>query len=805
MMQAARQQRDRRQASALISQPHNRRHRLPLSLIQVLLVLALVIGRAHATKGSDERIRIKQTHFAAERYDHFYLKSDQVSAGDGETFVMRDQNMKVWISHDHGKTWKVPPELDDEQVSAVFPNKYFNDMIFFQTASGQAYYSPDRGKSIQRFNTPGPSHGIARSRVHLNQNDWIFHSSQKDWLIWFTTRDCQDFYSPCHVDAYLTQDRGSSWKLLRRNVQGCQFVAEQARGHREKLIYCEEYTHEAMERNNPIRLVTSDDFFEENISTPFDDIISVAVMSEFTIVAVRDEEQKSFKIETSTDGKTFEEARFPANSREHYLLFTLLDSSTHSVFASATTDPRDLERGSIFKSNSNGTSFVQSISGVNVNSVGFVDFQRMQGLNGVALSNIIANAEETASGWPKKLRTAITYDDGATWGYIPPPSRDVHGMPVKCDFGNREWCSLHLHGPSDRRDPASSPSAVGLMLAVGNFGEYLGDLKDSDTYITRDGGLSWNAFLNGPHIWEYGDQGSVILLVKENTPTNTFHYTLDEGRTWKQYQFTDSAVQVVDISSVLNSQTLEFLLWAKEVGRDETDGRTVTFNVDFTELRGERKCVFAETENDGDFFLWEPRHPARRDSCSFGHIAQYPRKKPAADCYVGADTHSLQHTIKRNCTCTRVDYECAFNSEPQPDGSCAPVPGLHPTDHCRDPNVIEWYAPASYRRTTLTTCDGGLQFDTPTVHPCPAPEKEEEKPYMGLWAWLWALVRANFLFVTPLAAAAVAGVGWWIYSRSTGRYGRIRLEDSTKESLRWRKEEGYADAVERGDDSGDDE
>ena len=53
------------------------------------------------------------------------------------------------------------------------------------------------------------------------------------------------------------------------------------------------------------------------------------------------------------------------------------------------------------------------------------------------------------------------------------------------------------------------------MLAVGNVGESLVAYADSDTFLTRDGGFTWEEVHKDAHIWEYGDQGSILLLVNE--------------------------------------------------------------------------------------------------------------------------------------------------------------------------------------------------------------------------------------------------------------------------------------------------
>ena len=47
--------------------------------------------------------------------------------------------------------------------------------------------------------------------------------------------------------------------------------------------------------------------------------------------------------------------------------------------------------GTILKSNSNGTYFGVSIENVNRDERGYVDFEKMIGLDGIALINVVAN------------------------------------------------------------------------------------------------------------------------------------------------------------------------------------------------------------------------------------------------------------------------------------------------------------------------------------------------------------------------------------------------------------------------------
>ena len=84
-----------------------------------------------------------------------------------------------------------------------------------------------------------------------------------------------------------------------------------------------------------------------------------------------------------------------------------------------------------------------------------------------------------------------------------------------------------------------------MMIGVGNVGEFLGRREDADTFITRDGGLSWSMVAPGNWMWEYGDQGSIIVIVKAFEPSTSVRYSLDEGNTWKEYSFETEMMVVV--------------------------------------------------------------------------------------------------------------------------------------------------------------------------------------------------------------------------------------------------------------------
>lgn len=106
------------------------------------------------------------------------------------------------------------------------------------------------------------------------------------------------------------------------------------------------------------------------------------------------------------------------------------------------------------------------------------------------------------------------------------------------------------------------------------------------------------------------------------------------------------------------------------------------------------------------------------------------------------------------------------------------MPGLPKPDHsqqCKEnPDQIEYYEPTGYRRIPLTTCQGGKLLDQGVSHPCPNKEEEYERQYSISGVGLFLAV------VIPIAGAAT--VGYYLYTRWDGKFGQIRLGDSTTQA-----------------------
>lgn len=584
--------------------------------------------------------------------EYYYMERTPTSSGDDETIIMRTDMNEVYISRDHGKSWDVIPELEDEDIIAIVPHQYFKDAVYFLTGYSTVYYTVNRGKSFHDFFAPHPPNEDQLPVLS-------FHPDNQDWLMWTGAVDCGTYSDgECHSETSISEDRGDNWHTMLRYVQKCEFIKKEGRGDAEKLVYCEQFKDERLD--GQLQLTSSDDWFKTR-ETHFDDILTFATMSEFIIVAQRDDIQ-NLKVDASIDGKTFAPAAFPKNFNVPVQrAYTVLDSSTHAVFLHVTVGSHEgFEYGRLMKSNSNGTNYVLSIAGVNRNGPGYVDFEKMQGLEGVAIINVVDNLdeEEKEKRKAKALRTLITHNDGAEWAPLKAPKKDADGKDFDCDIKNTQECSLHLHGYTERKDPRdtfSSASAVGLMMGVGNVGGALTRKADANTFVTRDGGSKWHEVMKGNYMWEYGDQGGIIVIVEDNVATKVVYYSLDEGENWTEYQFADSPMIIDDLTTLPSDNSLNFLLWRRGTG---SGGEISTINIDFSGLRA-RKCILNENDPndaDSDYYLWEPKHPMQENNCLFGHVSQYHRKKLASECWNGHQIHQL-HNIAENCSCTRQDFE----------------------------------------------------------------------------------------------------------------------------------------------------
>ncbi|KAK3372536.1 hypothetical protein B0H63DRAFT_513925 [Podospora didyma] len=699
-------------------------------------------------------------------FEKHYLERGETSRSGEETVIMRPRKKSklgpIQITQDHGKTWKTPKVLNDHHVWEIIPHDYFKDTVFFLTDKQEVFLTTDRGETFHSFNSPTKSN--KESFLQLS-----FHPDKADWLIWIG-KTCDG--DQCYSVAYYTEDRGFKWEPFARYVENCEYTGAKEynyKGRDQNQVVCLRKERENNDPETPDVLALSNDYFKKDEVKISNDVKGYATMAEFIVVATEDSAEKTLRAHASLDGRVFAEAHFPYGfdaKVPHKHAYTVLDSSTHAInLFVATSTEEDRRFGTILKSNSNGTSYVISARNVNCNNGYLADFEKMLGLEGVAMINVVANPDDKAS-VPKKLQSKMTHNDGAEWALMPPPKKDEFGgFSCSSDKGD-DNCALHIHGYTERTDRSktfSSKGAVGFMVGWGNVGASLGPIKEADTFITSDAGISWKRIRKGRYRWAFGDQGSIIVLVAYGS-TNNVTYSVDQGTTWHEHKFSNDELDVKDLTSMRAGNSGNFLLWA------DNGKELITINLDFTGF-SDHVCKHDDDPAKSDYDVWSPAHPLQKNGCLFGHKTQYLRKKAGRKCY---NDFKLQHLYgKETCQCTRQDFECAFNFELNNVGDCVLVPGFSPVsreDWCdAHPDEDTFYKDVPFRRIPLTTCiSNGPDLDTSTTsEPCPHHEEEYQRKHapsaMGIF----------FAIIIPVAIAAAAG--WYVWRNWSGKFGQIRL------------------------------
>lgn len=112
-------------------------------------------------------------------------------------------------------------------------------------------------------------------------------------------------------------------------------------------------------------------------------------------------------------------------------------------------------------------------------------------------------------------KSVMTFDKGGIWKPIEAPYLDSKGKKILCSNAD---CSLHLNSYSNSNfGPVySTRNAAGLIMGTGNVGDYLSSRHDEiNTYLSRDGGLTWFEVAKHSHIYEIGDHGGLIVMASD--------------------------------------------------------------------------------------------------------------------------------------------------------------------------------------------------------------------------------------------------------------------------------------------------
>ena len=397
-------------------------------------------------------------------------------------------------------------------------------------------------------------------------------------------------------------------------------------------------------------------------------------LDRFLFVAVVNKHHENqvnlYVADVADGGKTFKKARLPFQLTEHS--YTILDTSEGSVFLHVNHGDYHTGYGNIYLSDAEGLRFALSLRHNKRDAQGRCDFEKLQGIEGIYITNEQINAEADLEGGrheKPRLRTKITFDKGGKWQTLKPPLTTDKGRDFPCRQDDDPACSLHLHGVTDSWGPFySSKNAIGLVMATGNVGHHLSSKEDEvHTFFSRDAGLSWSMVRQGSHIYEYGDHGAIIVIADDRKASTEVYFSWDEAMTWNELHYTDTGTEIENIVIEPQATSQVFVMYGSrgDLG--------MIYQLDFRSMH-EQPCKGVENAGDpsSDYELWTPSDGRQGGKCLLGHQVRYTRRRRASTCFNGQEYERVE--FRKNCACAEEDYECDFGYERSSDnGPCVAI------------------------------------------------------------------------------------------------------------------------------------
>lgn len=662
---------------------------------------------------------------------------------DHKSVLCRTSGGRFYRSVDAGKTWS---ELTDHLrnltrsdallVSNVVVNPADKNLIVVVGKKSSHFASEDAGETWRSLDQTGVIHRF------------LFHPSRPKWaLVSKWTPGCgfgddapSTSKSACRHDLFFTSNLGKTFDEVMRGV--VQYAWGNSQHNQEDYVYLTAHSKKTF----PIRgWSTHVDFYQlkSPSSSPkrlVDQGNKFLISKDFIFVAkVASVEDQTTTLMVSTDGaRSFNAAQLPAQLEEKS--YTVLDASEGAVILHVNHghfDDGGIRYGNVYVSDAEGLRFALSLSRNVRSASGECEFDRVAALDGVYIANYRADdhvhtdeeekddEEETeiekrrhrkGGKTEAVVRTVITFDKGGLWSYLKPPRIDSRGQKIDCVYSANpaNGCMLHLHGITNFHRFApfySVDNAVGLIMGTGNVGEHLRYEEDHvNTYLSRDGGLTWVEAHKGAYIYEFGDHGGLIVMADDSKQTNQVVFSWNEGQNWYDFELGDHPVNVDNIVIEPNSSSVEFLLYGSR------EGEGVIYHLDFSTL-GQPACkgAWAADSVSSDYETWSPSDGRTGDNCLLGHHLTFTRRKQASECYNGVAFERPKES--KNCACTERDYQCDFGFTRHIDGSsCVVDENVKFREGCHSSGIF--YANA-YRIVPGDTCVGGW---VPTKVPVQCPK-----------------------------------------------------------------------------------
>ncbi|CDR95451.1 sortilin, putative [Babesia bigemina] len=610
------------------------------------------------------------------------LIDDLVWCGNNHTTVLlKTQSGRLYRSSDGGIQWTEITHLF--QGSARNGSYKVDSVVVCETDKNVVVVI---GDSKTHFISGNAGRSFVRLEFEGTINMWLFHPLKPSWALlssWEGACFANENDEDCVHSIFVTRDMGRTFDRVARYV--AQFSWGDITTNSEDRIYYSRYSIESGDQpkqdgwNNGISFMCTDDFGYSS-SVIMEGGNKFLVSGNYVFVArVADPVRQTVNLYVSTDNAvTFNKAELPVELEERS--YTILDTSEGAVIIHVGHEYEggDIEVGNVYISDASGLRYSLSLPNNIRSASGECEFDKVYSLEGVYIANFRddsggmlnprnkfkthldgtktqidqkRNRHVSHSKVEPNIRTVVSFNKGAEWHYLQPPKVNSEGKPYDCEEGK---CFLHLHGITQYKNFApfySVEQATGLVLATGNVGDRLRfDPSQVNTFLSRDGGLTWTEAHKGAFIYEFGDYGGLIVMAQDQKKTKEVIFSWNEGATWFDFSLSKHDVSVNNVVIEPKCSSLNFILYGNR------NGIGVAFHLDFSSL-GQPLCkgIWSIDSSSSDYETWHPTDP-HGNHCLLGRKMVYKRRKQASECFNGKE---FRATVEREvCNCTPDDYEC---------------------------------------------------------------------------------------------------------------------------------------------------
>lgn len=624
-----------------------------------------------------------------------------VAAFDDSTTLLRVQENGMFISFDNGGTWQEPNGAPSGVMMVDIDEHHRHDRAVAQTKDGQFYLTEDQGKHWRSLASPIDSKEYLYCDLdtHPLRRDYFLVRCTKcpememgsSQLIDLHKRD--SFMPSCQEFSYVSNNGGKDFKKIESPKHEpspdteylgvtCEFASKSVEStlpSSRDLIYCFDgkmdkwFDNDFTFQTSGVLFYTDDFGKSSKVVDQFKDLTvsNFEVLNSHILVYTLEDRFNRWSASNlwvSSDGFKFSKAFLPTILRDMDTYGTTEDGLGRIILPLYVESEDDNRASQILISDSSGLQF-RVLELTPEDNMEFSILEASKTLKGTMWADLMSLVKGPRySGHPSfdfHQVSKISFDYGSTWSNLKVVASPNHRKDLfTCDINDVDHCSLHkLFGDSLPTETA------GILMTLGTVGDGSeNSWENLMTFISRDGGKTWEVAFEYPCQFAFGDLGNVIVAMpfspdEDSDPQSEFYYSLDQGKTWKEYQLEVPIMPTELISTTPDSSGLNFIISSFSLTRDnETPPGSFFYTIDFSDAFNGEVCGPKEFES---WYL-------AGGECVNGAKYSYSRRKQNSQCLVRKLFEDLVLTEEICDECTDKDYECSFGFSRDSNGVCKP-------------------------------------------------------------------------------------------------------------------------------------